>query len=152
MRSTILALILLLFMTLPTSIRAQTAPLLHPTQLRCEYHDNPLGIDEIKPRLSWILKSDDPAAHDQKQTEYRVVVASSREKLDADQGDLWDSGQVKSDETIHIQYAGKPLKSEQECWWKVRVWNGAGQQSSWSDPARWTMGLLEKSEWKAKWI
>src|SRR5512137_52896 len=31
---------------------------LQATGLRCEYLENPLGIDSIKPRLSWIVASD----------------------------------------------------------------------------------------------
>jgi alpha-L-rhamnosidase len=125
--------------------------MLRPVELRCEYHVNPLGIDQTKPRLSWLLQSDQPQARGQKQTAYRILVASSRDELMRDQADLWDSQRVNSDETAQIEYQGKPLRSEQECWWKVQVFNGDGA-SSWSEPARWTMGLLDKSDWKAQWI
>ncbi len=60
-------------------------------ELRCEYRVNPLGIDVVKPRLNWILESSQGG---QKQTAYRVLVAGSREKLNSDEGDLWDSGKV----------------------------------------------------------
>ena len=74
--------------------------------LRCEYLVDPLGIDETAPRLSWTLHSD---GRDQRQTAYQVLVASSSERLAQDQGDLWDSGKVASDETAQVVYAGKPL-------------------------------------------
>jgi alpha-L-rhamnosidase len=139
-------------MTLQNTARAAGARLLHPTELRCEYRVDPLGIDETKPRLSWLLKSDDPAVRGQAQSAYQVLVGGSREALDADKGELWDSGRVKSDETAHVVYAGKPLASQQPCWWKVRVWNGDGAASPWSEPARWSMGLLSPDEWTAQWI
>ena len=125
---------------------------LKPKGLRCEYRIDPLGIDVLTPRLSWTLETVDPANRGERQTAYRILVATNREKLDGDKGDLWDTGKVESDETTHIVYAGKPLGSEVECWWKVRVWDKNGNPSEWSEPARWTMGLLDEEDWKAKWI
>src|SRR5271157_1207463 len=69
---------------------------LSPAELRCEYRADPLGIDVSRPRLSWIVTS---AERGQRQTGYQVLVASSETILKLDQGDLWDSGQVKSDDT-----------------------------------------------------
>ena len=83
---------------------------------------------------------------------YQILVARNRKELDADQGDLWDSGKVASDQSIQVRYAGKPLVSGQECFWKVRVWDQQGKASAWSRPARWTMGLLQPTDWHAKWI
>ena len=121
-------------------------------QLRCEYLPDPLGIDALQPRLSWVLGADKGGARGQAQTGYQVMVSRNRNELDANQGDLWDSGQVRSDQSIQVRYAGKALVSEQECFWKVRVWDELGQPSAWSKPAHWTMGLLWPSDWHAKWI
>jgi len=117
--------------------------------LRCEYLTNPLGIDETIPRLSWKLTSDQ---RNQKQTAYRLLVASGKEQLDKNRGDLWDTGKVKSNQSIHIEYQGKPLKSRMHCFWKAMVWDKNGKPSSWSKPNQWTMGLLKPSDWQAKWI
>ena len=119
-------------------------------KLRCEYLENPLGIDIAKPRLSWILVS---TGRGQGQTAYRILVASSKEKLAKDAADLWDSGKINSDRSIHIEYDGLPLKSRQECYWKVRIWDKDGKASKWSRTATWSMGLLNTSDWgKAQWI
>ncbi len=131
---------------------ASTAAKLHPANLRCEYKTDPLGIDVAKPRLSWLLVSDAPAERGQTQSAYEILVAGSRADLDAGKGELWSTGQIKSDETIQIEYAGKALASEQQAFWKVRVWNGAKEPGEWSEPATWTTGLMEPSDWKAKWI
>ncbi|HID05533.1 MAG TPA: rhamnosidase, partial [Armatimonadetes bacterium] len=125
---------------------------IQPINLRCEYRVNPLGIDQRQPRLSWSLKASNPQAKGLYQTAYQILVASSRAKLDANEGDLWDTGKVESSQSSQIVYAGKPLQSEMECWWKVRVWDQNGRVSEWSEPARWTMGLLEPTDWQAKWI
>ena len=128
-----------------------------PTNLRCEYRENPLGIDSLKPRLSWMIEVGDRKSDVRglKQTAYQVLVASSEKLLKNDTGDLWDSGKVESDQSVHVEYAGKPLESRMRCYWKVRVWTGSGgrvQGSGWSQPALWTMGLLKPDDWKAQWI
>jgi alpha-L-rhamnosidase len=123
---------------------------LTPTDLRCESLVDPLGIDVRAPRLSWIVES---STRGQKQTAYRVLVAGDRETLARDQGDLWDSGRTESGETRAIVHAGQPLRSHQPCYWKVRVWDRDGRPSAWSQPAFWSMGLLDPSDWRhAEWI
>lgn len=119
------------------------------TQLRCEYVENPLGVDVSQPRLFWKL---DSSARGEIQTGYQILVASSVEKLAKNEGDLWNSGEVRSADSIQIPYAGKPLNSSRQVFWKVRVWDKSGQASAWSRPASWTMGLLTPADWKAKWI
>ncbi|MDB6027598.1 MAG: alpha-L-rhamnosidase [Verrucomicrobiales bacterium] len=116
---------------------------------RCESLRDPLGIDELKPRLSWIVSSQERG---EKQTAYEILVASSAKQLGRDEGDLWSTGKVESDRSIQVRYAGKPLPANQECFWKVRAWNADGKASQWSKPSKWTMGLLKASDWKAQWI
>jgi alpha-L-rhamnosidase len=117
--------------------------------LRCEYLENPLGIEAGAPRLSWILDADQRGA---RQAAYQILVASSPELLSADSGDLWDSGRVASDESSQIAYGGQGLVSRERCFWKVRVWDGDGQATPWSPMAQWQMGLLAPADWSAKWI
>jgi alpha-L-rhamnosidase len=130
---------------------AAVAADIRPTDLRCEYRQNPLGMDVLQPRLSWTLQAA-PTARGVAQSAYRVLLASLPETLARDEGDLWDSDKVPSDQTIHVAYAGQPLQSRMCAWWKVRVWDKDGQSSAWSAPATWTMGLLQPSDWRAKWI
>lgn len=117
--------------------------------LRCEYVSNPLGVDVPAPRLSWKLQS---AQRGQRQTAYQVLVASSDRMLARAESDLWDSGKVTSEETVHIPYAGRPLTSSQRVFWTVRVWDGDDKASAWSRPASWTMGLLGEADWQGRWI
>jgi len=124
---------------------------LRPTDLRCEYLVNPLGMDVREPRLSWVLR-DEEGSRGARQIGYRVVAASSEKALAVDQGDLWDTGRVESDRSIHIEYGGKPLEEGMRCFWKVRVWDEQGRQSPWSDEAHWLVGPLEPEDWKAQWI
>lgn len=118
-------------------------------RLRCEYLVNPMGIDQTKPRLSWQVNS---LERGETQTAWQVIVSSTAEGLDSDQGDLWDSGKVQGDTTSHIVYNGTPLASRAACFWKVRSWNKDDVASGWSSPAKWTVGLLNASDWTGKWI
>ncbi|MCX6878638.1 MAG: family 78 glycoside hydrolase catalytic domain [Verrucomicrobia bacterium] len=124
------------------------------TNLRCEYRDNPLGIDAQKPRLSWLIEESGRRSEvrGQQQTAYQVLVATTPELLANDQGDLWDSKKVASDQSIQVEYAGKPLESRRVCYWKVRGWLNDDQPSAWSKPAGWSMGLLQPADWQAKWV
>ena len=120
-----------------------------PVNLRCEYLAEPLGIDRTTPRLSWEMVDTRRGAV---QTAYQVLVADDPARLSAGDGNLWDSGKVNSDLSIQIVYTGKALRSRMRVWWQVRVWDQDGQPSPWSAPAVWSMGLLEKSDWQAKWV
>jgi alpha-L-rhamnosidase len=126
-----------------------------PADLHCENLKNPLGIDAVKPRLSWNFQPASAAGQivrGEKQTAYQILVASSLEKLARTQGDLWDSGKVPSPRSIHVECAGQYLQSCQACYWKVRVWDAQDQPTAWSSPSTWTMGLLQADDWHAKWI
>ncbi len=115
----------------------------------CEHRENPLGVDVAQPGLNWILQS---SGRGDRQTAYQILAATSRSGLDKNAGDLWDSGRVASDDTIQILYAGKALASAQQVFWKVRVWDVHGKVSPWSQPATWTMGILNTNDWPAQWI
>lgn len=118
------------------------------SRLRCEYLVAPLGIDERAPRLSWAIECGRRGA---RQVAYRVGVASTPEELAGDEWNLWDSGRVESNQTTHILYAGRPLRSRDVCHWRVQVWDETGRRAR-SQPSVWTMGLLLDHDWTARWI
>ncbi|GHO89882.1 glycoside hydrolase family 78 protein [Dictyobacter formicarum] len=123
-----------------------------PVRLRCEYLDNPSGIDAPQPRLNWQLEAVSPTQRSLKQTAYQILVSSSEAGLEEKQGDLWDSGKVLSNQSSHIVYAGSALTSGQQCWWRVRVWDAQDEVSDFSPSASWEMGLLTGADWQGKWI
>ena len=105
---------------------ALAAASVDPVDLRCDHRVNPLGLGERSPRLSWRLAAAAAQRRGLAQSAWQVLVASSRERLDRNDGDLWDSGRVASDATDQIAYGGRALSSRTNCWWKVRVWDQAG--------------------------
>jgi alpha-L-rhamnosidase len=124
----------------------------HPDRLRCEHLVDPLGLDAAQPRLSWIVLGSSATPRNVTQAAYQILVASTPDLLAHDQGDLWDSGRVASNETTEIVYGGKPLDSRQACYWKVRISDSLGKTSAWSESASWEMGLLHPEDWTARWI
>jgi alpha-L-rhamnosidase len=122
---------------------------IEPVHLRCEYLNDPIGIDMQNPCLSWRLVGSGRGA---RQTAYRILASGSPGGLDRDSGDRWDSGKVVSDTTIHVTYGGSALRSGERLFWKVRVWDEADRPSAWSATAFFETGMLAKDDWKAKWI
>ncbi len=118
------------------------------SHLTCEYRTNPLGIDVVRPRLSWQMQSGRRGA---RQTAYQVLAASTEPGLEDSPGLLWDSGKIESDQSIHVPYDGPALASGQRVHWKARVWDEGGRRTD-SPPAWWEMGLLEPADWEAQWI
>lgn len=118
------------------------------TNLRCEHFISPLGIETPAPRLSWRIESDRRGV---RQTAYRIMVAVAPDLLAEGTADLWDSWRVESDASVLVPYAGRKLRSRQQCWWRVHVWDETNCESI-SEPACWEMGLLRPDDWKAQWI
>ncbi|MDD3040601.1 alpha-L-rhamnosidase N-terminal domain-containing protein [Bacteroides sp.] len=125
---------------------------LRPVSLSCEYMENPSVVDVLSPRLSWINEVTSKQARGEVQTAYRIVVASSKDKLVKGEFDIWDTGKRKSSDSYLIPYEGQQLQSAKDYWWRVMTWNGREEASVWSEPAYWGMGLLSADEWRAKWI
>ncbi len=135
--------LLILFLLGPgLASRAITA-----TDLRCEYQVQPLAIDTLSPRLTWILHS---TKRGERSPYIHILVASSPALLAQNKGDLCDATVPYS--SFPAGYAGKPLHSGQVCYWKVRAMFTGGAAGPWSAASLWEMGLLSPANWKAKWI
>jgi alpha-L-rhamnosidase len=130
-----------------TSFREKMVTTVQLVNLRTEMMVDPRGIDIKYPRLSWELTGNQRGLQ---QVAYHVLVSSTPAKLASNDGDLWNSGKVNSDQSVHVAYAGKPLTSRTECFWKVKTYTTSGE-GDWSKPVRFSMGLLNKADWKAKW-
>lgn len=122
--------------------RKDSARACRPIRLRVEYDRNPLGIDEPCPRFFWMMSDARRAAH---QTAYRIEV-TERERV------VWDSGMVRSDESIHIPYAGEPLRARTRYRWRVQLWDMHRKATPWSEYAWFETGLMDTRSWKARWI
>lgn len=120
-----------------------------PIRLRCEYADAPLGVDAPQPKLSWETGCDRPGFI---QSAYRILVASSPANIDHDIGDLWDSQITVSNAQTAVRYKGAPLASKSRYWWKIKVWDRAGKESSWSNNAVFETGMFHAGDWNCRWF
>jgi alpha-L-rhamnosidase len=111
-----------------------------PTRLRIEHEPDPLGICVASPRLSWTLPAGSTA-------QYAYQIRS----FAAGVNDEWDSGRVDSHESVLVSFQGPPTKSGERIQWQVKTWTDAGE-SEWSEPSWWEAGLLDPSDWTARWI
>jgi alpha-L-rhamnosidase len=114
-----------------------------------EHLVNPMGIESAQPRFSWQMLSE---KRNVVQTAYEIRMGSNASSLALNKDVVWHSGKVSSDSSINVSYKGSPLQSGKRYYWQVRVWDNSGQSSVWSTPAFFQMGLLNISDWKAKWI
>ena len=120
-----------------------------PVHLLTDQRFNPLGIDNTRPSLSW---QSDAATRNWKQSAYRILVASTPDRLKVGSADVWDSGRIASSESIAIPYDGPPLRSRQRCYWLVQTWNEQGIEEASNEQASWEMGLLAPGDWVARWV
>jgi alpha-L-rhamnosidase len=117
-------------------------------RLRCEYLDNPLGLD-VPPHFSW---RDDSTLRDWHQAAYQVLVSTSLDAVLSGGGSVWDSGRRSSEDSIGIAYGGAALQPMTRYYWTVRVWDASGKMSLPANPAWFETGLPAKTDWTAKWI
>jgi len=117
--------------------------------LRCENLSEPLGIGTTTPRLSWKINSEKNGTS---QTACQILVASDINLLNEKSADLWNSGKVISSGSVLVSYGGKELISRSVCYWKVRVWDENNNISEWSNGSEFSIGLLNKTDWKANYI
>jgi alpha-L-rhamnosidase len=128
-----------------SSISAQKLTALN---LTCEYKTNPIDIDVKFPRLSWKMQSSGKGIL---QVAYKIRVSTNPKDFSS-KHTVWESEKIVSDQSVYVPFAGKELSSGTRYYWQVRVWDNKGNISSWSEVNFWEMGLLNKSDWHAKWI
>ncbi len=100
-------------------------------------------ITTSQPRFTWI-----PAEEEAMQTAYQIIVASSEKILQKNEGDVWDSGKVISNESVAVSYMGDLLDENTGYWWKVRTWDQDGRVSVFSTPQKFNTGIFSRAERK----
>ncbi len=119
-----------------------------PTGLQVDFMENPIGIDNATPHLSWKITS---AEKNISQSAYELRFASSTTDL-LEPSKLLYSKKVNSNKSVQIIYDGPSLNSMQRVYWQVRIWDNKSKASDWSAPVFWEMGILDPTLWKASFI
>lgn len=126
-----------------------SAQLYKPIELKCEYLEQPLGIDAARPRFSWLLNDPRNGAI---QTAYQIMVASDSILLLSNQPDVWTTSRLDSRSTNNILYTGPTLQSRTKYYWWVVVWDKDNIQSSPSSISSFETGIFSLTEWKGSFI
>lgn len=150
MRKPVLLKTCLMLLVFSLAVSISLAAGIEIQQLRCDEKENPVGVSFKDIRFSWLWKS----IHQyDRQSSYRIVVASDWSKLEAGEYDVWDSGQVASDRNVQLAYEGVPLEGNCRYYWKVKIWNARGEASGWSCSASFVPAIRRDTDWlDAKWI
>ena len=136
--------ILYLFFLTAVFAACQDSSVLKVEDLKCEMLEAPLAIDNTSPHFSWKMKSKQNGAT---ATAYQILVATTLDKLNEEEADLWNTGKVADAASVGIAYGGKPLASRSLAYWKVRVWTQNDEASDWSKPTSFGIGLLSDRDW-----
>ena len=118
------------------------------TNLKCEYLQNPFGIDELHPRFTWQIRSEEFGILQKK---YQLVVGTIENEVAKGKGNIWESGIIESS-TIPIIYQGPSLQPFTKYFWSVRIQDESSNWSEWAFPAYFETGMIKQENWKGQWI
>lgn len=117
--------------------------------MRCDYRENPIAVDNEQPVFSWRLHSSSDSIY---QKAYEIIVSDCIDEVQRNIGDKWNSKIINSSNNNLIVYKGVPLESFVRYYWRVRVYDIHGNPSNWSEIAWFDTAMLKDSDWTAKWI
>ncbi len=119
-------------------------------QLKCEFSSNPRGVEHSHPYLSWEI--DAPGKRNVFQSSCRILVYESEEEPENAIWPIWDSGNLKSGNSVNVKYEGPALHSARKYYWRVQIEDKEGTKSKFSRWAFFETGILDEEEWLADWI
>ncbi|WP_375240044.1 sulfatase-like hydrolase/transferase [Aurantibacter sp.] len=109
-----------------------------PSELTVELIREPsteVEIFDLKPEFGWTVPLGAKF-----QGAYQILVASNKSSIDANNGDVWDSGRVASSKSTDVEFGGNALEIDKTYFWKVRVWDEANRLVDYSEPQKFTTG------------
>ena len=113
------------------------------SEITTEYLNNPVGLDG-RPWFGWILCSDKRNVN---QEAYRLEIAEDKDF----EVIVYESGWVKSRESVHVEAAGFSPASCKKYFVRVKVWDGE-EESEFCDPAFFVTAVLKQEGFKAEFI
>lgn len=147
--SLILVVFFLLFAESCYTSKSEDYPLI-VKNLKCEFLNNPRGVEHKQPYLSWEI--DAPGKRNISQASYRIFVIESDEIPSDSAQPLWDSGKITKGNSVNVKYEGMPLETAKKYFWRVQIEDNNGNKSQLSEWASFETGILNKEDWIAKWV
>jgi len=120
-----------------------------PTGLTVEYIRDPrfIKIIDSKPEFSWVVPKEAVI-----QKGYQILVASSKQNIGNNIGDVWESGNVRSSKSADVEFGGKPLSENTEYFWKVRIFDQDNRLSEYSEPQYFQTGEFGEKLTSHNWF
>lgn len=143
-----LSLFLAILLSLPLAGFTKAPFAAKPAGLQCEYLRNPIGIDALKPRLSWLMID---TRQNARQTAYRILVGKDSLAVSKKRGSSWDSGKKNSSGTL-LNYGGETLAPFTKYFWTVELWDKDGKLAGNAPVASFETGMMKADQWKGTWI
>lgn len=95
-------------------------------------------INDNKPEFAWIVPAKAVI-----QKAYQVLVSSSKELAEKNIGDVWNSGQVRSNKSTDVELDAEPLKPNTTYFWRVRIFDKDNRISEYSEIQEFRTGSFE---------
>ncbi len=86
-------------------------------------------INNRKPIFNWTVPTKATS-----QTGYQILVASSKENIENNIGDVWNSKRINENTSTNILFKGRALLLKRTYFWKVRVWDVDKRTGIYSEP------------------
>jgi len=118
-----------------------------PVDLRCDHLENPIGIDNPSPRLSWRINDTRQGAF---QSSYRIIVGTDSLDVVRGTGNTWDTGK-KATSDILVSYSGKELQPFTRYYWKVTTGDMDSKETQ-SSVHSFETGMMGMANWQGAWI
>jgi len=119
-----------------------------PTDLKCEYLTNPIGIDATSPRFIWQLKDDRAGAI---QSAYQIFVGTDSLEVKSGKGNAWHTAKTNLAKNL-VSYQGKALQPFTKYYWTVCLWDKNGKPTKPALTASFETGMMGVQNWKGTWI
>ncbi|MFA6911579.1 MAG: family 78 glycoside hydrolase catalytic domain, partial [Proteiniphilum sp.] len=142
MQKRILLLILSLF---SLTLKGQSDGI--PSDLKCDYLENPVGIDNPFPRLTWQIDDDSPGAI---QSAFSILVGTDSLEVENGEGSMWHTKKIHSQQQL-VSYAGAALQPFTKYYWKVITWNKKNDRNA-STVYSFETGMMDIKNWQGNWI
>jgi len=104
-------------------------------------------IVDSKPEFSWVVPQKAVYQH-----AYQVLVSSEKKKIEENIGDFWDSGKIKTSQSVNVEMAGKPLNPNSVYFWKVRIWDHQNKPSEYSAVQEFRTGYFGEKLTSHNWF